>query len=268
MSVSVVCDDCGKDHRVADDSAGKKFRCRGCQSVLTVPSPKKASPKAVALPKKPARKERAPEPDYEDYDDDDTEDYDDFRPRPRKSSRRTSKKKRQGKSDFQKSVGSALTWFGELDYVVQETYLVLAFVVFVGFGALAGGSFALPMVLLGALLGILMIITGELWVWLEIFHLNKPLWFLGLIIGLIPGLNVIWVLFCVCLYFDELRRPIRHFVNGVILCVGIAFVGFHLLARFVEANPVSGVPKARLDQSPGTTFVVTAASGYRCARAA
>lgn len=266
MSVSVVCDDCGKEHRIADDSAGKKFRCRGCQSVLTVPSPKKASPKAVASPKKPAPKERVDEPDYEDYDD--ADDDDDFRPLPRKSSRRPAKKSRKGKSNFQKSVGSTLNWFGDLDYVVKETYIALALVVFAAFGALAGGSFALPIVLLGALLGISLILISEIWVWLEIFHLNKPLWFLGFVIGWIPALNVVWVVLCVCLYFDELRRPLRQFVNGVILLVCMAFIGFHMLARYVEANPVPVIPKASLERSPGTQLLVTATSGYPSAGAA
>jgi hypothetical protein len=36
MSINVVCD-CGKETKVKDELAGKKIKCPGCQSVLTVP---------------------------------------------------------------------------------------------------------------------------------------------------------------------------------------------------------------------------------------
>jgi len=38
MAISLSCDQCGKEYSVADTSAGKRFRCKGCDAIVTVPS--------------------------------------------------------------------------------------------------------------------------------------------------------------------------------------------------------------------------------------
>lgn len=38
MPISADCPQCGKTYRVKDDFAGKKFRCKACQGVVTVPA--------------------------------------------------------------------------------------------------------------------------------------------------------------------------------------------------------------------------------------
>lgn len=75
MPISVACGDCGKRYSIKDELAGKKFRCKGCEAIVEVPS--------------------ADEPDdeYEDADGD-AEDYDDAPPRRRKSVRASRPRRR------------------------------------------------------------------------------------------------------------------------------------------------------------------------------
>ena len=37
MTISVECDGCGKAYKIADDKAGKKFKCKDCGEVVAVP---------------------------------------------------------------------------------------------------------------------------------------------------------------------------------------------------------------------------------------
>jgi hypothetical protein len=43
MPISVDCPQCGKTFRVKDELAGRKFRCKACRSVVSVPAPPKPS---------------------------------------------------------------------------------------------------------------------------------------------------------------------------------------------------------------------------------
>jgi hypothetical protein len=38
MSIEVICPTCDQVHRVKDESAGKKLRCKGCQAVIPIPA--------------------------------------------------------------------------------------------------------------------------------------------------------------------------------------------------------------------------------------
>lgn len=40
MPIQVDCQQCGKEYRVADTAAGKKFRCKSCESIVEVPAAK------------------------------------------------------------------------------------------------------------------------------------------------------------------------------------------------------------------------------------
>ncbi len=43
MPISASCPQCGKTYQVKDDFAGKKFRCKACQGVVSVPASQAAS---------------------------------------------------------------------------------------------------------------------------------------------------------------------------------------------------------------------------------
>src|SRR5690242_387122 len=38
MPIEVVCPSCDKVHKVKDEAAGKKLRCKGCQTVISIPA--------------------------------------------------------------------------------------------------------------------------------------------------------------------------------------------------------------------------------------
>jgi predicted Zn finger-like uncharacterized protein len=46
MAISVTCPSCSKSYQVKDDAAGKKFRCKACETVVTVPA-ESAAPAAA-----------------------------------------------------------------------------------------------------------------------------------------------------------------------------------------------------------------------------
>jgi hypothetical protein len=48
MPIDVKCPSCGKGHKVKDEAAGKKLRCKGCEAVI--PIPKKAAAETDADP--------------------------------------------------------------------------------------------------------------------------------------------------------------------------------------------------------------------------
>lgn len=43
MPITAGCPQCGKTYRVKDDFGGKKFRCKACQGVVSVPEPQEPS---------------------------------------------------------------------------------------------------------------------------------------------------------------------------------------------------------------------------------
>lgn len=106
MPVQVNCG-CGKDYQIADGREGKKFRCKECGDVLTVPAPSrpKKPPRKTVRKKRPRPKPEPVEDDYEDYsydeyDDsayDDHEDYEDYSPSRRASKPKKKKKKRKSR---------------------------------------------------------------------------------------------------------------------------------------------------------------------------
>lgn len=119
MPISVVCDQCGKQHRLSDDAAGKAFRCRECRAGLTVPLPSKAETKDSRSKKKPsARAER------DEVEDDDDDDDDRVLQRRRKSPGRKPKKKKKQSS--------------------QSVYLLVIGVVILGGMLLIGFSLVTP----------------------------------------------------------------------------------------------------------------------------
>jgi predicted Zn finger-like uncharacterized protein len=38
MSIEVICPECDTSHKVKDDAAGKKLRCKSCQKVISIPA--------------------------------------------------------------------------------------------------------------------------------------------------------------------------------------------------------------------------------------
>ena len=38
MAIEVVCPSCDTSHKVKDESAGKKLKCKGCQKILAIPA--------------------------------------------------------------------------------------------------------------------------------------------------------------------------------------------------------------------------------------
>ena len=42
--IKFSCSNCEQGYRVSDDYAGKKVRCKGCQTVNTIPKPEAAKP--------------------------------------------------------------------------------------------------------------------------------------------------------------------------------------------------------------------------------
>jgi len=96
MPIRVRCTDCGAEYNLADRLAGKKIRCKKCESVLAVPAPeaadvaeavveppakKAAGAKAKTLPAAERDKEDAPRPKRRPNEEDDDD------PRPRKGGR-------------------------------------------------------------------------------------------------------------------------------------------------------------------------------------
>jgi hypothetical protein len=43
MSIEVVCPSCDTSHKVKDESAGKKLKCKGCQKILAIPAKAEAA---------------------------------------------------------------------------------------------------------------------------------------------------------------------------------------------------------------------------------
>ncbi len=91
MPITVICDECSESHRVREDAAGKRFKCKGCGKGLTIEAPRK-------------KRAASDEEDYEDYDEDDEdEDYDDAEPVRRRTAGR-SKARSSSRSKRSKSL--------------------------------------------------------------------------------------------------------------------------------------------------------------------
>lgn len=71
MSISVACGDCHKQYNVKEEMAGKKFRCKECQTVIVVPEAEDDDPFSN-LDLKSTGRALPREKEVEDYDDDDT----------------------------------------------------------------------------------------------------------------------------------------------------------------------------------------------------
>ena len=94
MPLDITCNHCGKSFRIADDVAGKHFRCVACRGILKAPEraaaappPQRPPPKKIGAELPPPREERPntspptraktpkrrrslPEPEVDDYDQD------------------------------------------------------------------------------------------------------------------------------------------------------------------------------------------------------
>lgn len=74
MSISFPCGECGRRYELGDELAGKRFRCKKCASIVTVPTPRKPSSPPVSIPPVPAPP-RAAEPNtfaaFDDLEDED-----------------------------------------------------------------------------------------------------------------------------------------------------------------------------------------------------
>ena len=79
--ITVSCTGCQHEYRVADDKAGKRFKCRDCGDICTVPAAKRRKPGSSATPKRRKPKKQAPRDEWEDdtaSSSDDYESYDDY----------------------------------------------------------------------------------------------------------------------------------------------------------------------------------------------
>ncbi|SFI16350.1 hypothetical protein [Planctomicrobium piriforme] len=58
MSIRAVCPECQQVYKVADEKAGKRFQCKQCSGVVTIPAVAGVAvvPQAVAPVKKPVKK--------------------------------------------------------------------------------------------------------------------------------------------------------------------------------------------------------------------
>ena len=142
MPIQATCRKCSKSYTVKDELAGKKFRCKQCQAVVTVPQP------AVIL------EEDEPDDDLfaesDDFGDDDFgsfdddfgggfgDDYeDDYSPPPRKKKKPAArKKKKRRKKSSGPGIGSRI---GAIAGGVFGFLIVLGFVLKI-IGAVAGGG--------------------------------------------------------------------------------------------------------------------------------
>jgi hypothetical protein len=174
--ITVSCTGCQHEYRVADDKAGKRFKCRDCGDICTVPAAKRRKPGSSATPKRRKPKKQAPRDeweddtasssdDYESYDDYGTDDggydtddggYDDYEPArsrrksPSRSGKATKKKRKASKSDDggRFSFTSPLVWLG---YPVAALLLTVAALFIV---PVVGAILAVILVIVGLLLGL------------------------------------------------------------------------------------------------------------------
>lgn len=67
MAIATSCQDCGRDYKLKDELAGKKFKCKDCGAVVVVPAPRQnASSKSGSSPaiskKSPSKSPSAAKP--------------------------------------------------------------------------------------------------------------------------------------------------------------------------------------------------------------
>lgn len=109
MPIKTQCRKCRREYTVKDELAGKKFRCKDCEAVVTVPQP------AVLLEDEPDPEEETFGDDFGSFDNfDDEYGAESYATpaRPQKSKKRTAKKKRGKKGPS--AAGAILTKVGTL----------------------------------------------------------------------------------------------------------------------------------------------------------
>lgn len=127
------CGDCGSTYKVKDQNAGKRFKCKYCDAMVSVPTKGKPKRKSAGgssggrpspqRRKKAARRKQQEYDDYEDYSADEYESYDDYNdyeddgyddygggydddyaPSPRRAPKSKSKKKKKKRRSSSESI--------------------------------------------------------------------------------------------------------------------------------------------------------------------
>lgn len=83
VMIACECDECGSAYKVKDQNAGKKFKCKYCETTVQVPGGAKSNPRNAGgagqkRRKKAARRQQPEYDDYEDYSADESESYDEY----------------------------------------------------------------------------------------------------------------------------------------------------------------------------------------------
>lgn len=108
------CGECGASHKLADDSAGRRFRCNHCRAAVTVPGRRAGTRTKSRSQSSPRRKSRPPrrESMSEDFEDDgDDQDFD-RSPRRRSRRRQTRGPSRSSDSVFNSYADNPAYWLG------------------------------------------------------------------------------------------------------------------------------------------------------------
>ena len=140
MAITVTCNNCLSEYNIRETNAGKKFACKQCGEMCSVPrlnkSRQRSQPSSRNRGPEPRRKKRPQyEDDYEEYDDyeaDGYDEYDDYedddydyaprRSKPVRKTRKSSKKKKprhsssglieSGDNIFETYTSNAVLWVG------------------------------------------------------------------------------------------------------------------------------------------------------------
>lgn len=108
MSIAVECEGCSASYKVADQHAGKKFKCKECGELCLVPGGNASS----KTRKPPPKKRVVEEDDYGEYDESESDDGDAYEaPRKRRSASTTLAKKPKKKKT---TSGGGRSWDGTI----------------------------------------------------------------------------------------------------------------------------------------------------------
>jgi dienelactone hydrolase len=252
MTISLQCDQCDKWYRVADETAGKKLRCKICQTVLTIPSPTKGARKdGVSSMKKSASAARD---EAGDDDEDDEDDYTvDRRPLPprRESTRRKSKLKRSQGTNFANLAGSVLRL--KLNNYFNMKYFTLASLIITFVLALVEkGPVTACFSIICIVIGLLVFLTTYFRMWWAVMHLNLLLGILGIFMLPTPGFQVIWALICLATYFDEMKDIVLDGFIGLCVAMAVFFIWTNMVGDANFLKPPPGREAAPLTVIPAT----------------
>ena len=114
MPITATCPKCNQEYRLKDDVAGKKFRCKACQAVVTVPEPS-ADPGG--------HKDPWDDLDLDAFDDNPYAETGETLEAPRRRKKKTSKKRRRSGS---MPISIMLAIGGEIALICENLLLILA----------------------------------------------------------------------------------------------------------------------------------------------